>query len=354
MSDGRTRSVADRTGPDDGEAHRSAGRIRRGATTSRDLTREIADLARRLSAGTFELLVLVGEADVTGVWAADGAVSCVAWLAELCEIEASTARSQVRVARAMRQYPQLHLAMAEGDLSYAKARVLVAYLDDENAAELIDLAMTTPVRHLGRTIAAWSNRNEDQETIDDRHHESRYVSWRTDPDGMVTITARLEPAVAGAVCAVIDQQVMGSDAPAGASLGQQRADALLVVATSGGGQVDTEVVVHVRPDGNALSDGTPLTDNVVTALLPEAFVSLLIHDTDRFPIDASPRRRMPTRRQKRVLDERSAECEASGCSSMQFLQYDHRTPYARGGPTTLDNLQRLCGPHNRAKERWDL
>lgn len=316
-----------------------------------DLATEIAVLARRLSSGTFELLKLVGEADATGVWAADGSVSCVTWLAELCEVEASTARSQVRVARAMRRHPELLEAMESGDLSYAKARVLVAYINDDNVVELIDLAVTTPVRYLGRTIAAWSNRNEDQESITDRHHEERYVSWRTDPDGMVTVTARLEPAVAGAVCAVIDQQVMRSSAPTGASLGQQRADALAEVVTNGGGRVDTEVVIHVRPDGNTMADGTPVTDNAVAALLPKSFVSLLLHDAERYPIDASPRRRVPTRRQKRVIDERSSECETPSCGSTQFLQYDHRVPYALGGLTVIDNLQRLCGPHNRAKER---
>lgn len=325
------------------------GKYRNG---ERDLTTEIILLSQHLSTGTFELLGLVGEADVSGVWARDGAVSCVAWLADLCEVEASTARSQVRVARAMRRFPGLYTAMEDGDVSYAKARVLVAHLDENNAAALIDLAINTPVRYLGLAIAAWSNRNEDQETIEDRQHEARYVSWRTDPDGMVTITARLEPAVAGAVCAVIDQQVMRTDAPAGASLGQQRADALAVIATTGGGKVDTEVVIHVRPDGNSMSDGTPLTDNSVAALLPDSFVSLLIHDTERRPIDASPRRRTPTRRQRRVLDERSPECESSDCHTTKFLQYDHKNPYARGGPTTLENLQRLCGPHNRGKEDW--
>ncbi len=34
-----------------------------------------------------------------------------------------------------------------------------------------------------------------------------------------------------------------------------------------------------------------------------------------------------------------------------FLQHDHIHPYEQGGPTTIANLQRLCGPHNRAKER---
>ncbi len=178
------------------------------------------------------------------------------------------------------------------------------------------------------------------------------MSWRTDADGMVTLTARLPPEVAGAVCAVIDTQVTRSRAPAGASLRQQRADALAAVVTDGGGSVTAEVVIHVRDgDGPAtLTDGTPLSEHAVTSLLPEAFVSLLLHDMKGQPIDASPRRRSPTRRQRRVLDERHPTCGHPGCTATAFLQYDHIHPYAKGGPTVLANLRRWCGPHNRA--RW--
>src|SRR5699024_3813496 len=117
--------------------------------------------------------------------------------------------------------------------------------------------------------------------------------------------------------------------------------------------VDTEIVLQVRPDGNALSDGTPLTDNAVAALLPGAFVSLLMQDAAGRAIDASPRRRHPTRRQKRVIDDRYPTCCHPGCGARLFLEYDHVKPYARGGSTTIDNLQRLCGRHNRAKARID-
>lgn len=33
-----------------------------------------------------------------------------------------------------------------------------------------------------------------------------------------------------------------------------------------------------------------------------------------------------------------------------FLQYDHIEPYGEDGPTIVDNLRRLYGPHNRARQ----
>jgi hypothetical protein len=140
--------------------------------------------------------------------------------------------------------------------------------------------------------------------------------------------------------------------PAGTSLGQQRADALVAICAGegdSGGGTDTEVVVHVREDGNTLTDGTPLSDHAVTKMLPTSLVSLLMHDAERYPIDASPRRRFPTRRQRRVVEERHDECQQPGCHAGDLLQIDHIRPFHPDGPTTLDNLQLLCGKHNRAK-----
>ena len=318
--------------------------------TTQQLEADAIDLSGRLSAGTYELLVLVGEIDARGSFTAWGSLSCAAWLADVCGVEVCTARTQVRVARVMRRYPALDEAMASGDISYTKARVLAACLTPDNAQALLAIADRTSAGRLGAEIAAWCQRNEDPEQIRRRQHASRSVSWRTEPSGTVVITARLTPEAAGPVLAAIDTEVTRNPAPADASLPQQRADTLVQLVTEGGAAVTAEVVVHVTEDGNHLTDGTPLSDHAVGALLPEAFVSLLIHDAERQPIDASPRRRHPTRRQRRVLDQRQHECAHPGCHATAFLQYDHIQPYDQNGPTVLGNLQRLCGPHNRQKE----
>ncbi|HET8931499.1 MAG TPA: DUF222 domain-containing protein, partial [Acidimicrobiales bacterium] len=326
------------------------------------LESEIIGLVTHLSNATYDLLRLIGEHDDRGAYLLTGALSCAAWLADRCDIERVTAHNQVRVARAMREYPELDTAMACGDVSYAKARMLVAHLSVEHAEELVHLASVTPTSGLATALACWSHRTETQDDIDARHHTERCVSWRTEADGMVRITARLAPADAAGVCAMIDKTVtvtpMGATDHShrnGPSLAQQRADALVTVVTQAGtATVDAEVVVHVTQDGNTLADGTPLTDNAVTRLLPDAFISLLLSDNARQPIDASPRRRHPTRRQRRVIDARQDECQEPGCHARAQLEYDHKQPYPLGGPTILDNLQRLCGPHNRAKYQAEI
>ncbi len=118
------------------------------------------------------------------------------------------------------------------------------------------------------------------------------MSRRTEADGMVAVTARLTPEEAGPVGAVIDRRVASTRAPAGASLAQQRAGALVVAVTTGG-TIAAEAVVHVRPSGNT-------------------------------------------------------------CGARSFLPSDHVRPYRDGGPTTIADLRRLCGEHNRAGESGRL
>jgi hypothetical protein len=320
------------------------------------LEADILTLHHHLATGTYDLLVRIGELDARGTSATWGALSCAAWLAGACDVDIATARTQVRVARALRTHARLDRAMREGDVSYAKARALVPHLTADTVDDLVAIAATTPANRLGQAIAAWLQGHEHPHDTERRLHEARSASWRTDADGLVTITIRLHPAAAGRICARIDHRVTVADAPAGASLAQQRADAVTHLLTPAqpapsAPATGVELVAHVTEDGNHLPDGTPLTDHAVTALLPEAFVSLLIHDARRQPIDASPRRRSPTPRQRRVLDARQTECAHPGCTARVLLQADHLIPYAEGGPTVLHNLHLLCGTHNRA--RWN-
>src|SRR5699024_3544965 len=120
-----------------------------------ELEAEIVFLSRLLRARTADLLVLIGEFDHRGTWVQFGALSCAAWLTEVCDIDITTARSKVRVARAMREHRKLAEAVVEGRVSYAKARVLVPYLSAANVDDLIDLAERYAANDLGLAIAAW-------------------------------------------------------------------------------------------------------------------------------------------------------------------------------------------------------
>ena len=83
----------------------------------------IAELAARIQAATYELLVLVREFDERAGWN-EGFGSCAHWLNWRTGLALGAAREKVRVARALAELPRLSRAMQRGDLSYSKVRAL--------------------------------------------------------------------------------------------------------------------------------------------------------------------------------------------------------------------------------------
>src|SRR6184192_2679781 len=94
---------------------------------------EIAELSAHLDAATARLLDLIREFDVRGGWN-NGFRSCAAWLSWRVGFAPGAAREHVRVARALGTLPRLSLALARGELSYAKVRELTRVATGDRGA----------------------------------------------------------------------------------------------------------------------------------------------------------------------------------------------------------------------------
>lgn len=309
----------------------------------------------------------------------------------MLDVEVATARQWLRVGRALGELTEIDAAFATGRISFSKVRQLIGVADACNETELLAIAERTPAGGLARELARWLQCHEEPGDTEARQHEMRSVTWRNDPDGMITATVRLTPHAAAVLMAAVDTRVMhghhsvdpspdgtvapertaapgvvtdsggdGTAVPSGplsvahqrrgaswATLAQQRADALMAVLNDGGVSVDTEVVIHVRGDGCTLDDGTPITETVVQRVVPEAFLRVLIHDAQRRPVNASGRHRHPTRRQKRVVHERDRGCV--DCGATELLEYDHEPDYAITKRTVIDELKQRCWTCHRAR-----
>jgi hypothetical protein len=69
----------------------------------------IAELASRIHAATYELLVLIRQFDACAGWS-NGCLSCAHWLNWRTGIDLGAAREKVRVARALADLPGLSAA----------------------------------------------------------------------------------------------------------------------------------------------------------------------------------------------------------------------------------------------------
>jgi hypothetical protein len=81
--------------------------------TGRATWEAIADLAARIHAATYELLVMLREFDAQSGWN-NGFMSCAHWLHWRTGIDLGAAREKVRVAKAVAQLPLLSGALQRG------------------------------------------------------------------------------------------------------------------------------------------------------------------------------------------------------------------------------------------------
>ena len=120
----------------------------------RPLGEQIAALAARLHAATYDLLVLLREFDAAPGWN-NGFLSCAHWLHWRTGIDLGAAREKVRVAHALAALPRLSATMQRGAISYAKVRALTRVATPDNEAPLLDFAQAGTAAQMERLVRAW-------------------------------------------------------------------------------------------------------------------------------------------------------------------------------------------------------
>ncbi|MEZ5282525.1 MAG: DUF222 domain-containing protein [Acidimicrobiales bacterium] len=377
---------------------------------------ELVALGWQVHANQHRLVHLAARFDEELEWFYQGVKSAAQWIADRLGIRSSTAREWIRVGYSLRELPLIDKALADHEISYAKARILTRWADPDNEAHLLELAVERSADRLSVAIArALADDGETDEERDVRLHEARSVTTWTDGDGMTVVRVVLPPSVGKCVVAAFDELArriaelpadLPADPPAGAfggrsvsadnaegeqdppaggsdrrhvsnrpqralpaallemrrrwqpaddgwvipSLAQQRADAFVALFLTRDVQVSTEVVFHVRGDGATFDDGTPTTNSSIFRLLDHAFVRLLIHDAQRRPVNASSARRLPTKRQHRVVMEAHGH-ECVQCQSTDLLVLHHEPPFEQTHRTVTHELEPRCAPCHRARHR---
>ncbi len=337
------------------------------------LGEDIAALASRLHAATYELLVLLQRFDEASGWN-NGFLSCAHWLHWRTGIDLGAAREKVRVARALPGLPRLSAAMQQGAISYAKVRALTRVATPANESQLLDVALTATAAQVERVVRAWRrcDRVAAARQADERHLH-RGLRTYVDDDGMLVVHGRLTPeqgaVVQRALEAAADQlwrDSRGAAAPdtvvAEVTPAQRRADALVLVAETalaggldGGTAGDRyQVVLHVDQDdpmaGATIrvrrSGGGDVSAETSARLSCDAAVVVMQEDGGGATLDVGRKTRSVPPAIRRALQTRDTGCRFPGCTSRRCDAH-HVVHWADGGPTCLDNLVLLCRRHHR-------
>ncbi len=319
------------------------------------LVGRFVELGAAHSSVLYDLVVLCGEFESSGLWKSLGVPTAAHWIGQQLDVEICTAREWIRVGKSLSELPYLEEAFRTKKLSYSKVRTLSRFANSLTDKELTKLAQDIPAGKLNHELARWSMKNEDQDAICERQQKNRGLFASIEPDGSLLATLKLSTANGTKLLAAVDARVMNrknerlNTSADALSLCQQRADALVELVTTEGALVNTEILIHVRGDGASFDDGTPISESIVEKLAPEAFIRALIYDAQKNPVNASPRRRHPTTRQKRLVEARDKSC--IDCGSNDFEQYDHDPPHYLTGHTTTDELFLRCSRCHRARHK---
>src|SRR5688572_17788152 len=341
------------------------------------LGERIAELAARIHAATYELLVMLLEYDEGRGWN-NGFLSCAHWLNWRTGIDLGAAREKVRVARALPGLPRIAAALACGSISYAKVRAITRVATPATEQRLLNIALAGTASHVARIVRAWRRTDRVIAAREaDARHLSRHLTTWIDDDGMLVLRGRLTPEIGAvlqrALDAAADQLRRESKgAPetglvAEVTWGQRRADALgrlaevaLTADLDAGHTGDRyQVVLHVEAAAdadaaNGPDDGVLEVDDAaihvsaetLQRLACDASVIAMHHDADGHVLDVGRKTRSIPTAIRRALSARDTRCQFPACSAKRCDAH-HIDHWMDGGPTALDNLVLLCRRHHR-------
>ncbi len=327
-----------------------------------ELDRAIVNLAARINAETYELLVLVRQFDERAGWLKWGLGGCAEWLHYRCDLSMNAAREKVRVAHALKTRPMIAAAFAKGTLSYSKVRAMTRVAGAHNDDELLSFALRTTtarVEERCRELRCGTVASVDEAN---RAHANRSLHvFRNAERGTLTITIELPLEIGELLQKALDRArdttVSNTPECVDECWSTQQADALVTIANaylSGNGELaactsdNYQVTVHV--DRSALKNGdgrSSLPIESVKRLCCDGDAIVIVENEAGEPLSVGRKTRTVPTAIKRALQARDKGCVFPGCHHTRFVDAHHIRHWSAGGETSLENLLLLCERHHR-------
>jgi hypothetical protein len=335
------------------------------------LEAQICEGAAHVAAGMGRWLLLVGEFDRRKGYERWECRSTAFWLNWHCGISVRTGQEQVRVGRALLDFPRIAEALCSGRLSYSKVRAITRVVTPETEATLIDLASAVPTSQIERIVAG-RKRVDVLETA--AAHDARHFDTYYDDDGSLVGMFRLDPDEGAALLAAmtLGKEILRDQKRSAERSGVQpelddcspepvrpnvsNADAMALMAETMLGADHTKdisrhertlVVVHLDGDQAHLHEGPNLSPETAKRMSCDACIcGVLMRDLET--LDLGRTQRLPNRAQRRALMARDGGCRFPGCTERRYVEAHHVVHWTDGGLTDLANLVLLCWRHHHA------
>ena len=328
----------------------------------------IGEHASHINAAYAELLVAIAEFDDLDGWNDHGAKSIEDWVAWRCGVTLGDARHHVRIARRLRELPEISAAFKRGELSYGQMRAIVPVATAEIEETLLTMARYTTATQLQRLARAYKSCLDRIELeLTNERHGGRKLAYHFDDDGFLVLSGKLEPDQGALLVAALEAaeeslsaEVPDDPAAEPTTYEQRRADALIEVARAALAAPDDaraavpSAVIHVDVpaliDGSGgrceLAEGPAIASETARRLTCDAEIQAL-YEGDGEVRDVGRKRRTVPPRMRKALEQRDVTCVFPGCDRKKFCHGHHIVHWTHRGKTELVNLALLCPFHHR-------
>jgi hypothetical protein len=305
------------------------------------------------------------------------------WLAAQTGDSVGNALGALRLGEDLQSQPGLDQALRSGKLAPHRAEMIARATKENPTTEgqLLAGAESDSLRQFRQrclTARAQGRTAADEARARRRIHDQRRCRTRIDDEGAFCLEAVLTPEAGASVLAALraeSDRLYRQRTADGYSDGADalRADALVALVTGGRGATGGAATAErprsssrtrmlIRCDLDALRTGTvgesgvceipgvgPVSVSAARAELGHALLDLVVTNGIDVTTVCTLGRDVPEALRTALL-ERDPRCVVPGCGMSVGLEIDHwRVDFAKGGPTALDNLCRLCAHHHQLK-----
>ena len=291
-----------------------------------------------------------------------GSVSPIDWIRINCHLTRNAAADRVAVGERIPTLVHSIAAMVHGEVGFAHLSVMARTADavgDERFDETALLEAATEnspgkffhlCRHYRHSVDA-QGFAEEQEYL----AEGRRLRLSTAEDGCLLIDGVLDPVGGAAVRTALEPLARKSGSHDDRLPEQRWADALVELASGGGGpqaqlQVTSSVETLLGLVGAPAAEmefSLPISSRTVERFACDCSLSRILLE-DSLVIDVGRSRRTVDGPMRRALESRDGHCRWPGCErTAKWSAAHHVVHWTNGGSTTLDNLVLLCHRHHR-------
>jgi 5-methylcytosine-specific restriction endonuclease McrA len=318
---------------------------------------------------TADLVSLLAEVDARRLYLGQGYPSLFAWCTGALHLSEPAAYTRITAARAARRYPMIFTHLAEGDVTLTTVTLLAAHLTDENYEALLEAARHRSKREVERLVASLVPQPDIASSLRKRPSVPPSTPARRPGATALAIACDQDPSAPAAPArletpsskapaddhgreprAVLPAAPAAPPRPIVTPLASDRYLLKITLSAEAHARLDRarDLLRHVLPDG----DPAVIIDRALTLLVErlETTRCAAARRPQPRPRATTTRRHVPASIRRAVWARDEGRCAFVGadgrCRETGWLELHHVVPFARGGPTTIANLELRCRAHN--------